>query len=112
RRSSDLPPEPPLVYMGRTFCNPNSVIAAANHRSDDMNHGSHQISGTVFGVDTHVLMGKVGGPDSFGDCSPLQLHPNLDFFLFHFRLPLGLGIAGSTSASLGDAGVIEIHINA
>src|SRR5690606_6840702 len=97
--------------MAWAFGNQNRVVAPAYYRSDDMNHGSHRALGTIFGVDTHVLMGKIGSPDGLGDRAPLQVHSNLDFFLVHLRLPLGLGIARCTSASLGDTGVIEIDIN-
>src|SRR5690606_26990309 len=96
--------------MAWAFGNQNRVVAPAYYRSDDMNHGSHRALGTILDVGMQVLMGKIDSAVGLGDLTPLQDLPNLDFFLVHLRLPLGLGIARRPSASLGDTAVNEIDI--
>src|SRR5690606_34383063 len=66
---------------------------------------------TVLGVDLHVLVGQVGGPDGFAAIAATQFDTDGDFFLLHHCRTLGFGVGCSAGATAGDAHFTEEHID-
>src|SRR5690606_30815225 len=68
-------------------------------------------SGAVFGVDPHVFVGQVGGPDGLAAVATAQLDADGDLLAGHHRRALFLGVAGGARAATGDADIAEEHVD-
>src|SRR3546814_5243916 len=68
-------------------------------------------SGSVFGVDLHVLVGQVGGPDGLAAISTSEFDTDGDFLTGHYRRALLFRVAGRAPALAGDADLAKEHID-
>lgn len=68
-------------------------------------------SGTVFGVDAHVFVGQVSGPQGFAAGAAIQLDTDGDFRLLHDPGALLFGVAVGTAALAGNADIIQVDVN-
>src|SRR3990167_5489809 len=68
-------------------------------------------SGAVLGVDLHVLVGQIGGPDRLTATTAAQFDADGDLFLGHYRRALLFGVADGTAATAGNAHVTEEYVD-
>src|SRR2546426_2938832 len=67
-------------------------------------------SGPVFGVDFHVVEGKVASPERGGRLAAIQHRAHREFRFSHCRHALLPAISGMAAAPRGNAHVVEIKI--
>src|SRR5436190_14006530 len=67
-------------------------------------------SGPVFGVDFHVVEGKVASPERGGRLAAIHHRAHREFRFFHCRHTLLLAICGMAAAPRGNEHVVEIKI--
>src|SRR3990167_881308 len=68
-------------------------------------------SGAVLGVDLHVLVGQIGGPDRLTATTAAQLDADGDLFLAHHCGALLFCVADGTAATAGNAHVTEEYVD-
>src|SRR3546814_11731722 len=68
-------------------------------------------SGSVFGVDLHVLVGQVGGPDGLAAISTSEFDTDGDFPAGNYRRALLFRVAGRAPALAGDAELAKASID-
>src|SRR5690625_3216887 len=69
------------------------------------------ISGTVLGVNGHVVMGEVAGPDTLFDRSAPEIPAGGDILLIHHRLPTLFSVVFRTATVTNQADIAEIDFN-
>lgn len=68
-------------------------------------------SGPILGIDPHILMGQVGGPQGFTDTATIEFNADADFRLRHNPRALLFGVFLGTSAMAGDTDVVQVDVD-
>src|SRR5690606_39981261 len=86
--------------------------AAASTRSRASRPAPLRESGSVVGIDRHVLVREIAGPDHGRRVAAAEDDAHLDLRVSHHALAVLLAILRMASAARGDVHVVELQVDA